>query len=99
MCALAAADRNHDLTAAEVSEALAEWEVFWASMRPVEFTANVERDAGVLAARYRLDGADAVHLGSARAMGSAVVTIAVWNKRLHAGAVAAGHAVAPATRD
>jgi predicted nucleic acid-binding protein len=94
--ALAAAGRNHDVTDSEASDAAAEWEVFWASMRPVELTADVERAAGALAARQHLRGADAVHLASALALGSTDLTVAVWDKRLHAGADAVGLAVAPA---
>lgn len=95
--ALAAAGRNHDLTADEATAAADEWDVFWASMRPVELTADVERSAGSLAERHQLRGADAVHLASALAVRSADVTVAAWDKRLHAGALAAGFAVAPAT--
>ncbi len=94
--ALAAAGRNHDLTDAEASDALADWEVFWASMRPVELTDDVERAAGALAAQQQLRGADAVHLASALALGDADLTVAVWDRRLHAGVLAAGLAVAPA---
>ena len=94
--ALAAAGRRHDLAEEEVSSAVSDWEGFWASMRPIELTAEVERVAGSLAAAHRLRGADAVHLASALALGSADVTVAVWDKRLHAGAAAAGFAVAPA---
>lgn len=95
--ALAAAGRGQHLTDSEASEAAAEWEVFWASMRPVELTADVERAAGALAARRQLRGADAVHLASALALGDRDLTVAVWDKRLHAGADAVGLAVAPAT--
>jgi uncharacterized protein len=95
--ALAAAGRNHDLTESETAAAAAEWEIFWASIRPVELSAAVEQSAGGLAARHRLRGADAVHLASALALGSIDLTVAVWDKRLHAGFVAAGLAVAPAT--
>ena len=97
VCAvLAAAGRNHDLTESEASTAAAEWEAFWASMRPVELTADVEQTAGELAAHQQLRGADAVHLASALALGSTDLTVAVWDKRLHAGATAVGLAVAPA---
>lgn len=96
--ALAGAGRNHSLTPSETAAAAAEWEVFWASMRPVELSVEVERIAGMLAARHRLRGADAVHLASALALG-ADVTVAVWDRRLHAGAAASGFAVAPATLD
>ena len=43
--------------------------------------------------------AAAVHLASALAIGSANVTVAVWDKRLHAGAIAAGLAVAQSPHD
>ena len=95
--ALAAAGRNHDVTESEATAAAAEWEAFWAAMRPVELTADVERAAGALAAQHQLRGADAVHLASALALGSTGLTVAVWDKRLHAGAAAVGLAVAPAT--
>lgn len=95
--ALAAAARNRDVTELETSTAAAEWEVFWASMRPVELTADVERSAGALAARQQLRGGDAVHLASALALGATDLTVAVWDKRLHAAVAAVGLAVAPAT--
>ena len=94
--ALASAGRNHDLTESEASDAAAEWEAFWASMRPVELTADVERAAGALTRRHQLRGADALHLASAVALGSTDLTVAVWDRRLHAGAAAVGLAVAPA---
>ena len=95
--ALAAAGRNHDLTESEASGAAADWEVFWASMRPVELSADIAQSAGALAAQQHLRGADAVHLASALAVGSTDLTVAVWDQRLHAGAVAVGLAIAPAT--
>ncbi len=97
--ALATAARNHDLTESEASAAADEWETFWESMRPIELSADVERVAGELTVLHRLRGADAVHLASALALGSADVTVAVRDKRLHAGAAAVGLAVAPATLD
>jgi predicted nucleic acid-binding protein len=97
--AIAAAGRNHDLTELEASVAMAEWQRFWAAVRPVELTPAVEQHAGVLAPAHGLRGADAVHLASALAVGVADLTVAVWDRRLHAGAVAAGFAVAPATLD
>ena len=95
--ALGAATRNRVLTASQSSAAAEEWEVFWESMRPVELSADVERMAGQLATRHGLCGADAVHLASAVALGSTDLVVAVWDERLHAGVVAAGLAVAPAT--
>lgn len=94
--AIAAAGRNHDLTRSQASAAAAEWEVFWASMRPVELTPEVERTAGVLARSHQLRGADAVHLASALALGVADLTVAVWDRRLHAVVSRVGLAVAPA---
>ena len=95
--ALAAAGRNSTLSESEADAAAAEWEMFWASMRPVELSAQVEQTAGELAKIHRLRGADAVHLASALALGSPDLTVLVWDKRLHAGAVAVGLSVAPAT--
>jgi hypothetical protein len=59
----------------------------------------VEREAGQLAAQRALRGADAVHLASALAVDSPDLVVAVWDRRLHAGAVAERLAVAPATLD
>lgn len=94
--ALAAARRNHDLTDREVALALRAWETLWPAIRPVELTRAVERRAGDLAARRALRGRDAVHLASALAVGEADLVVAVWDRRLHAGVVAEGLAVAPA---
>jgi predicted nucleic acid-binding protein len=95
--ALAAAGRNHDLTESAASAATSDWELFWASMRPVQLSAEVEQAAGSLAATHQLRGADAIHLASALAIGSPGLTVAVWDRRLHVGAAAVGLAVAPAT--
>ncbi len=95
--ALAAAGRNHTLSESDASAAAAEWDMFWASMRPVELSAQVEQKAGELAQVHRLRGADAIHLASALALVSPDLTVAVWDKRLHAGAVAVGLSVAPAS--
>jgi uncharacterized protein len=94
--ALAAAGRNHDLDARQLAEAERAWEGYWAATRPVEFSAAVERHAGDLARIHALRGADAVHLASALAIGDPDLIVAVWDRRLHAGARAAGLRVAPA---
>ena len=94
--ALAAAARNHDLADHELDEAEHAWDEYWAAARPVELTAAVERNAGHLARQHALRGADAVHLASALAIGDPDLVIAVWDRRLHAGARAAGLRVAPA---
>lgn len=97
--ALAASHRNSDLTATDLRAAEAAWEDFWAAVRPVELTPSVELRAGELAAQRALRGADAVHLASALAVESTDLIVAVWDRRLHAGVVAAGLAVAPHTLD
>jgi hypothetical protein len=94
--ALAAAGRNHDLDEDGLRAAEAAWEQYWAAIRPVELTAAVEQHAGRLAGRHALRGADAVHLASAMAIGDPGLVLAVWDRRLHSGATAAGLRVAPA---
>jgi hypothetical protein len=94
--ALAAAGRNHDLSHDDLDVAEQTWEQYWASVRPVELTVAVERQAGQLARTHALRGADAVHLASALALADPDLIIAAWDRRLHAGASAAGLHVAPA---
>jgi predicted nucleic acid-binding protein len=94
--ALAAARRNHDLDEPGFEEAERAWEEFWSATRPVELTPAVERHAGRLARAHALGGADAVHLASALVIGDQDLVMAVWDRRLHAGAQAAGLSVAPA---
>jgi uncharacterized protein len=95
--ALAAAARNHDLPAAGARQAHATWERFWDAVRPVELSKAVERHAGELARRHALRGADAVHLASALAIDSHELVVAVWDRRLHAGAIAERLLVAPSS--
>jgi predicted nucleic acid-binding protein len=95
--ALAAAGRNRDLDTRGLLEAHAAWEELWATTRPVELTTDVERRAGELTAKYPLRGADAVHLASALAVGTAEVVVAVWDRQLHAAVTAEQLVVAPAT--
>ncbi len=97
--ALAAANRNHDLSDADLKSVEETWEEYWAATRPIEFTRGVERHAGQLACFHALRGADAVHLASALAMGDPNLVVAVWDRRLHAGASMAHLGVAPALID
>jgi predicted nucleic acid-binding protein len=97
--ALAAAARNHVLDDGELETAERAWEEFWTATRRVELTSAVEREAGELAQRHALRGADAVHLASALAIGDADLVVAVWDQRLHAGARAARLRVAPRRPD
>ena len=94
--ALAAAVRNHDLTAEDLDVAEQAWSGYWAATRPVELSVAVEQHAGKLAGLHSLRGADAVHLASALAIGDTDLVVAVWDRGLHAGAQAAGLRVAPA---
>ncbi len=94
--ALAAAARNHDLSAKDRDAAELTWNDYWAGTRPVELTAAVEQHAGRLGREHALRGADAVHLASALALSDPDLVIAVWDRRLHAAARAAGLRVAPA---
>jgi uncharacterized protein len=94
--ALAAAARNHDLDAEDHDAAEKAWDDYWAATRPVELTAAVSQRAGDLARLHALSGADAVHLACALAIRDPDLVIAVWDRRLHAGAQSAGLRVAPA---
>jgi predicted nucleic acid-binding protein len=94
--ALAASARNHDLDGDDLLAADRAWEAFWAATRPVELTPAVERQAGRLAKSHALRGADAVHLASALAINDPDLVVAVWDRRLHSGVLAAGVRVAPA---
>ncbi|HEY2764147.1 MAG TPA: hypothetical protein VGJ13_09080 [Pseudonocardiaceae bacterium] len=62
-------------------------------------TSAVERRAGELAHLHALRGADSVHLASALAMGDADLVIPVWDRRLHAAALATRLGVAPMRLD
>ena len=95
--ALASAHRNHGLSDAGFATAMQSWEEFWAAVRPVELTSAIARQAGELARRRALRGADAVHLASALAIGSDELIVAVWDRRLRDGAIAERLSIAPRT--
>jgi uncharacterized protein len=97
--ALATSARNHDLGDEDLLAAEQAWEEFWAATRPVELTPTVEQQAGQLAKSHALCGADAVHLASALAINDPDLVVAVWDRRLHVGVLAAGARVAPANLD
>jgi len=94
--ALAAATRNHLLDVHDLGQAERAWEEYWAATRHVELTPAVARSAGERAGLHNLSGADAVHLASALAIDESDLIVAVWDRRLHAGARAAHLRVAPA---
>ena len=95
LAALAAAGRALRLGSAEQARAETMWEEYWAAMRVVELTEAVSADAGELAAKHALGGADAVHIASALAVGAAETVFAVWDQRLRTGAYEAQLRVAP----
>jgi uncharacterized protein len=97
--ALAAAVRSHDLDEADLDEIEHAWDSYWAATRPVELTAAVERHAGQLARTHALRSSEAIHLASALAIGDPDLIFATWDRRLHAGAQAAGLNTAPAQLD
>lgn len=57
--------------------------------------AEVTWEAGQLAGRLALRGADAVHLASLLAIGAPETIFAVWDQRLRVGAQAAGVRLVP----
>lgn len=93
--ALGAAGRARRLAPASLKRAERVWETFWAATRAVELSDRVTADAGHLASRHALRGADAVHLASALAIGPDNVVFAVWDRRLRDAAIAADLPVAP----
>lgn len=93
--ALAAAGRNRALEEEALVSCRQAWERYWAALRPVELTARVAETAGRLAEHRNLRGADAVHLASALETGIPDLIMAVWDRRLHAGAMAEHLTVAP----
>lgn len=93
--ALAAAERNRKLEGEALATCRRNWEMTWTELRPVELTARVAQAAGRLAERRSLSGADAVHLASALEVGTPRLVMAVWDRRLHAGALAERLSVAP----
>jgi hypothetical protein len=97
--ALAAAARNHDLSAHDLDTAEQAWTGYWAATRPVELTTAVAQHAGQLARVHALRGGDAVHLASALAIGDPELVVAAWDRRLHTGAQRAGLRLAPAQLD
>lgn len=96
--ALAAAGRGRRLAAAHLEQAASAFEAFWDATWAVDLTDAVARHAVALAAEHALRGADAVHLASALALGTDDLLVAAWDRRLGAGAAAAGLRVVPVQR-
>ena len=84
--ALAASQRNRDLSESDLETALVGLDAFWASVRPLEITEAVQLLAAQFAQEHSLRGADAIHLASASAMGDPQLIMAAWDRRLAEGA-------------
>lgn len=95
--ALAASRRNNDLTARHLDHALGSFDRYWAAVRPVELTKDVQQRAGQLARAHALSGADAVHLASSLVIGDPTLVVATWDRRLATGAHGCMLAVSPAS--
>ena len=93
--ALAAAGRAGRLSDADQRRAEVAWKGYWAAVRPVELTDAVSAQAGVLAGRHALRGADAVHLASLLAVGVSPTVFAVWDEQLRRAALAVQARLAP----
>lgn len=93
--ALSAVGRNRSMGEESLASCRRAWEQYWRAMRPVELTARVAEAAGRVVEHHDLRGADAVHLASALEIGIPDLVMAVWDRRLHVGAVAEHLHVAP----
>lgn len=91
--ALGALARNHSISQRALISSKHRWDALWASVTPVELSSAVEQHAGRLSEQHALKGADAVHLASALAAASPDFVFASWDRRLNAGAAAAGLSV------
>ena len=95
--ALHAARRAERLTGRELRVATTAWDQYLPALRFLEVTPALAAQAADLTATHALGGADAVHLAGVLSMRSASPVLAVWDKRLHAGALAVGVRTLPAT--
>lgn len=95
--ALHAAHRRGRLDDTALGLALSAWDRYLPALRIVELTASLARAAAELTSAHSLAGADAVHLASALALDRADPVLAVWDRRLHAGAQAADVRTVPAS--
>lgn len=94
--ALAAAERGARLDAEMHLQAKADWEQLRQSLRLVEVTAHLEREAGELVEQHALSCFDAIHLASAITIAAVPLVVATWDGRMHQAALAAGLATLPA---
>lgn len=94
--AIAAASRAHRLTPADAETALHTWLTLWPSVRTVDLGAAVTEQAGTLAHRHSVRGADdTVHVATYLALGSRDVVFASWDHRQREAAARVGARLAP----
>ena len=93
--ALAEGRRAHRLNDRAYDLARSSWATLATSTRWVELTEQIARDAGELAAKHALSGADATHLSSALAVGADVAAFVTWDRRLATAAKSESMAIAP----
>lgn len=95
--ALHAARRAQRLGGRELRAAMTAWQQYLPALRFLEVTPTLAAQAADLTATHALGGADAVHLAGVLSVRPAGPVLAVWDKRLHAGALAVGVRTLPAT--
>jgi predicted nucleic acid-binding protein len=97
--ALAAAVRSGRVDHRQDSRVQRRWTEIWGEVGAIELTERVAENATSAARQFALGGADAVHLASALALEDPGAVFAVWDRRLHAAAAAAGVSVVPRRLD
>lgn len=95
--ALHVAHRSRRLNDRALRLALTLWDAYPPALRIVELSPSLARTAAELTVPHALAGVDAVHLTSVLALDRADPVLAVWDRRLHAGARAAGVRTVPAS--
>lgn len=97
--AIAAARRGRRVSPAEEHVACQTWRAYDEALRYLPLTAPIAAQAGDLASRHALSGANAVHLATALVLAPVNVLVVIWDRRLHVAARAEGLVVAPAALD
>lgn len=70
--------------------------LLWDEVATIDVTGAIAGQAGRLAERFALRGADAVHLASALAVASPDLVVAIRDRRLHSAVLACGLQTVPA---
>jgi len=94
--ALAAASRDGRLRPGPHEDAVTRLRSLWAGTTVVHLDRTLAERAAILASRWALRGADAVHLATAQAIRTPDLVFATWDHRLAEAGRADGLTVAPA---